>query len=87
MDLKSCNMTVGMSQSTGPKRKDARGKEEMSQSTLKDSKWERESKERERVSGYRGSFWLGVACRLRIKWWTTTLTTTLIWKGPEQCKS
>ena len=23
MDLKSCNMTVGMSQSTGPKRKDA----------------------------------------------------------------
>ena len=59
----------------------------MSQSTLKDSKWERESKERERVSGYRGSFWLGVACHLRIKWWTTTLTTTLIWKGPEQCKS
>ena len=62
MDLKNCNMTVGMSQSTGPKRKDARGKEEMSQSTLKDSKWERESKEKERVS-----FWLGVACRLRIK--------------------
>ena len=35
MDLKSCNMTMGMTQSTGPRRKDARGKEEMSQSTLK----------------------------------------------------
>ena len=30
MDLKSCNMTMGMSQSMGPRRKDARGKEEMS---------------------------------------------------------
>ena len=48
MNLKSCNMTVGMSQSTGPRRKDARGKEEMSQSTLRDSKWEREFEERER---------------------------------------
>ena len=67
MDLKSCSMTVGMSQSTGPRRKDARGKVEMSQSILRDSKWEQESGERERVSGYRGSFWLGVACRLRIK--------------------
>ena len=28
-------MTMGMSQSMGPRRKDARGKEEMSQSTLK----------------------------------------------------
>ena len=35
MDLKSCNMTMGMTQSTGPRRKDVRGKEEMSQSTLK----------------------------------------------------
>ena len=35
MDLKSCNMTMGMTQSTGSRRKDARGKEEMSQSTLK----------------------------------------------------
>ena len=50
MDLKSCSMTVGMSQSTGPRRKDARGKEEMSQSILRDSKWERESGERERES-------------------------------------
>ena len=66
MNLKSCSMTVGMSQSTGLRRKDARGKEEMSQSTLRDSK-----RERERVNGYRGSFWLGIACRLRIKWWAT----------------
>ena len=47
MDLKSCDMTMGMSQSTGLRRKDIRGKEEMSQSTLRDSKWERKSKERE----------------------------------------
>ena len=38
MDLKSCGMTVGMSQSTGPRRKDTRGKEETSQSILRDSK-------------------------------------------------
>ena len=50
MNLKSCSMTVGMSQSTGLRRKDARGKEEMSQSILRDSKWERESGERERES-------------------------------------
>ena len=42
MNLKSCSMTVGMSQSTGLRRKDARGKEEMSQSTLRDSERERE---------------------------------------------
>ena len=49
MNLKSCSMTVGMSQSTGLRRKDARGKEEMSQSTLRDSERERErEKERER---------------------------------------
>ena len=47
MDLKSCGMTVGMSQSKGPRWKDTRGKEEMSQSTLRDSKWERKSKGRE----------------------------------------
>ena len=35
MDLKSCNMTMGMAQFTGLRGKDARGKEEMSQSTLK----------------------------------------------------
>ena len=64
MNLKICSMIVGMSQSTSLRRKDTRGKEEMSQSTLRDS-------ERERVNGYRGSFWLGVACRLRIKWWAT----------------
>ena len=50
MDLKSCSMTVEMSQSTGPRRKDAQGEQEMSQSTLRDSKWEQESKERERES-------------------------------------
>ena len=61
MNLKSCSMTVGMSQSTGLRRKDARGKEEMSQSTLRDSERERE-RERER-----GSFWLGVAYCFRIK--------------------
>ena len=48
MDLKSCNITVGMSQSTNPRRKAARGEEEMSESTLRHSKWERESEERER---------------------------------------
>ena len=54
----------------------------MSQSTLKDSKWEHESgeRERERINGYRGSFWLGVACRLCIKWWATVLAATLMRK-------
>ena len=80
MDLKSCGMTVGMSQPTGPRRKDTRGKEDMSQSTLRDSKWEQKSKERERISGYRGSFWLRVACRLHIKWWATVLAATLMRK-------
>ena len=32
----------------GPRRKAARGKEEMSQGTLRHSKWKRESEERER---------------------------------------
>ena len=49
MDLKSCSITVGMSQSMDPRRKAARGKEEMSQGTLRHSKWKRESEERERV--------------------------------------
>ena len=48
MDLKSCNITVGMSQSMDLRRKAARGEEEMSQSTLRHSKWEWESEERER---------------------------------------
>ena len=48
MDMKSCHITVGMPRSMDPRRKGARGEEEMSQSTLKHSKWERESKERER---------------------------------------
>ena len=62
MDLKSCNITVGMSQSTNPRRKATRGEEEMSESTLRHSKWEKESeerereRERERISGHRGSF-------------------------------
>ena len=47
MDLKSCNITMGMSQSMDLRRKAARGEEEMSQSTLRHSKWERESEERE----------------------------------------
>ena len=47
MDLKSYSIIVGMPQSMGPRRKAARGKEEMSQSTLRYSKWERESEERE----------------------------------------
>ena len=47
MDLKNCSIIVGMSQSMGPRRKAARGKEEMSQGTLRHSKWERESEERE----------------------------------------
>ena len=50
MDLKSCNITVGMSQSTDSRRKAARGEEEMSQSTLKHSKWEQESKEKNQQS-------------------------------------
>jgi len=48
MDLKSYSIIVGMSQSTGSRRKAAQGKEETSQSTLRHSKWEREFEERER---------------------------------------
>ena len=47
MDLKSCSITMEISQSTSLRRKDTQGKEEMSQSTLRHSKWERESEERE----------------------------------------
>ena len=48
MDMKSCLIIVRMPQSTDLRRKGARGEEEMSQSTLRYSKWERESEERER---------------------------------------
>ena len=67
MNLKSCSMTVGMSQSTGLRRKDARGKEEMSQSTLRDSERERERERKRERERERGSFWLGVAYCFRIK--------------------
>ena len=67
MNLKSCSMTVGMSQSTGLRRKDARGKEEMSQSTLRDSERERERERKRERERERGSFWLGVAYGFRIK--------------------
>ena len=62
MDMKSCHITVGMPRSMDLRRKGARGEEEMSQSTLKHSKWGRESKERERerererINGHRGNF-------------------------------
>ena len=38
MELKSRNITMGMSRSTDSRRKAARGEEEMSQSTLRHSK-------------------------------------------------
>ena len=40
MDLKSCSIIRGMSQSTGLRRKIVRGKEEISQGTQRHSKWE-----------------------------------------------
>ena len=40
MDLKSCSIIGGMSQSMGPRRKVVQGKEEMSQGTQRHSKWE-----------------------------------------------
>ena len=46
MDLKSCSIIVGMSQSMGPRRKVARGKEEISQGTPRHSKWEQEFEDR-----------------------------------------
>ena len=49
MDLKSCNITVGMSQSMDLRRKAARGEEEMSQSTLRHSKGKEGYEERESV--------------------------------------
>ena len=48
MKLKSYNIGVRMPWATGPRRKAARGKEEVSQGTLRHSKWELESEERER---------------------------------------
>ena len=56
IDLKSCSIIVGVSQSTGLRRKATRGKEEMSQGTLRHSKWEQESEERERINGHRVNF-------------------------------
>ena len=47
IDLKSCNIIVGMSWSKDSRRKATQGEEEMSQSTLRHSKWEQESEERE----------------------------------------
>ena len=87
MKLKSYNIGVRMPWATGPRRKAARVKEEVSQGTLRHSKWELESEERERVSGHQGSFWSGMACCICIKWWATTLSATLMRKWPEQCKS
>ena len=49
MDLKSCNIIVGMPQSMDLRRKATREEEEMSQSTLRHSKSEQESEERESV--------------------------------------
>ena len=62
IDLNGCSIIVGMSQSTGLRRKAAWGKEEMSQGALRHSKWEREpnarerERERERVNSHRGNF-------------------------------
>ena len=56
MDLKNCNIIVGVSQSMGPRRKATRGKEETSQGTLRHSKWEQEFEERERINGHRVNF-------------------------------
>ena len=50
MKLKSYNIGVRMPWATGPRRKAAQGKEEVSQGTLRHSKWELESEERERES-------------------------------------
>ena len=49
MDVKSCNISVGMPQSMDSRKKAAQGEEEMSQSTLRHSKREKESEERELV--------------------------------------
>ena len=59
MKLKSCNIGVRMPWATGLRRKAARVKEEVSQGTLRHSKWELESEERERESvDIRGAFGL-----------------------------
>ena len=50
MKLKSCNIGVRMPWATGLRRKATGGKEEVSQGTLRHSKWELESEERERES-------------------------------------
>ena len=47
--MKSCSIGVGMPWAMGPRRKAARGKVKVIQGTLRHSKWELESKEREFV--------------------------------------
>ena len=48
MKLKSCNIGVRMPRTMGQRRKAAQGEEEVSQGTLRHSKWELDSGERER---------------------------------------
>ena len=50
MKLKSCNIGVRMPRTTGPRRKATQVEEEVSQGTLRYSKWELEFEERERES-------------------------------------
>ena len=80
MKLKSCNIGVRMPRTTGPRRKATQVEEEVSQGTLRYSKWELEFEERERVNGHQGSFWSDMACCIYIKWWAIDLSTTLITK-------
>ena len=47
MKLKSCNIGVGMPRATGLRMKAAQGKVKVSQGTLRHSKWELESEERD----------------------------------------
>ena len=49
MKLKSCSISVGMPRATSPRRKVTREEEGMSQRTLRRSKWEEGSEERESV--------------------------------------
>ena len=48
MKLKSCNIGVRMPRTMGQRRKAAQGEEEVSQGTLRHSKWELDFEERER---------------------------------------
>ena len=47
MKLKSCNISVEMPQSTGPRREVTRGEEVMNHRTLGHSRWKEEYEERE----------------------------------------